>query len=1137
MSFIGNRPDSFGYTSTAYDHFNGDGVSSTFTLSRSVTANSDIQVVVNNVIQDPGVAYYVTNLNTLVFTGIPSVGTGNITVVYRQYIMTGLGVGANTVAAQSIAANTIQPYHLASGLFTPIVDTFTANGVTSTFTLSQNAASANVCTVSVNGIIQVPPTNYSIAGKILTFTSVPANNSIVRCSQQSLVSTGTTPLDGSVVSSKLAPNLTLSGTTTLSGNLIVGTSSAMAPLTIAGAFGAANSTFNGGVTALRIGSTGSWSEPRIDLGETAVPTAYIASKNIGNGGGALIFGNRDTSSLTSTLTEKMRIDSSGNVGIGTSSPASKLNVVGGRTYLTNNDQYALGVGYGANGGYFLGCDSTNTSLVFSSGGGAERMRIDSSGNVGINTIPNTGYITGNKTEIYAGALGTTAGNIAAAQLLTSYDANLTTLQTFGYRVSTGSSHATSEWRTQRIVDVTRMGYLGYGSNYISFGQGTTEQMRIDSSGNVGIGTSSPGYKLDVTGTLHNSGGYGYVGDFNAGILGTSPSPAVGPAFSGNITGGQAESDIWNTADPTTFTNTGILFTQRLTSSTRRDLMFLHNNGNVGIGTSSPASKLNIVSATNNGILLSDGTVTTLLYNTSSSSGSVGTQSNHPFNIYSNNAVRMSFDTSGNAIIGNLNAANNTLRYLDIQNTDTGVNAGVIMRFITNNAANSAVTTVDVVKYRTGGFVIGNGDTATSNFTAFNVGVSERMRIDSSGNVGIGNASPQFRFEVDQNVVTATPAQVNTPTIYARGYAGSSTIYSGIGFAMHEHTNGYWGSAILSRDDTGSYGSALTFYTSTGSATPTPTERMRIDSSGNVGIGTTSPSVSLDVSSKTDAVGMASGTTAQRPSTPVNGYTRYNTTTNTWETYNNGGWNPLNTSIVTNYQSFTSSGTFTVPTGVRNVQVLVVGGGGGGGYTGGGGGGGGAVMFIPNYQVTPGTNITVTVGAGGAYNQNGGNSQWGTHQIAWGGGAGGSGTDRSFGQPGAPTTGASGGGGSATSSQVGSPAPGSSLGSAGGYALIQTPFPSGGGGGASQCGNAAGAGVCGAGGAGMYFQMFLSYGQSGWFGGGGGGFYPSNTAGAGGLGGGGAGQNNGTSNTGGGGGGYSSTTSNGGSGVVIVAWYQ
>jgi hypothetical protein len=87
---------------------------------------------------------------------------------------------------------------------------------------------------------------------------------------------------------------------------------------------------------------------------------------------------------------------------------------------------------------------------------------------------------------------------------------------------------------------------------------------------------------------------------------------------------------------------------------------------------------------------------------------------------------------------------------------------------------------------------------------------------------------------------------------------------------------------------------------------------------------------LDITgqSGSGAMQLPNGTTSQRPSSPVNGYTRYNTTTGTWEAYNNGGWTPTNPNIVTNYQAFTASGSFTVPAGVRFLQVLVVGGGGG-----------------------------------------------------------------------------------------------------------------------------------------------------------------------------------------------------------------
>jgi hypothetical protein len=121
---------------------------------------------------------------------------------------------------------------------------------------------------------------------------------------------------------------------------------------------------------------------------------------------------------------------------------------------------------------------------------------------------------------------------------------------------------------------------------------------------------------------------------------------------------------------------------------------------------------------------------------------------------------------------------------------------------------------------------------------FGTDATERMRIDSSGNVGIGTASPNFKEEVNQGSGSAAPSLRQTPQLVLKGWGGSGTYHSGIGFSMSEHTAGYWGSGILEIDDSGSYGAALGFYTSTGAASASPTEKMRISSSGNVGIGGT-----------------------------------------------------------------------------------------------------------------------------------------------------------------------------------------------------------------------------------------------------------------------------------------------------------
>jgi hypothetical protein len=118
------------------------------------------------------------------------------------------------------------------------------------------------------------------------------------------------------------------------------------------------------------------------------------------------------------------------------------------------------------------------------------------------------------------------------------------------------------------------------------------------------------------------------------------------------------------------------------------------------------------------------------------------------------------------------------------------------------------------------------------------------------------------------------------------------------------------------------------------------------------------------------------------------------------TINNSTPNPPASKI--NWAKYTSNGTFAVPAGVYWLDVILVGGGGSGGTGGeydwsGGGGGGGGIIFLTNYQVTPGQQISYTIGSGGAArtgnNQagvSGGNTTWDTVFIAFGGGNGGSG---------------------------------------------------------------------------------------------------------------------------------------------------
>ncbi len=245
---------------------------------------------------------------------------------------------------------------------------------------------------------------------------------------------------------------------------------------------------------------------------------------------------------------------------------------------------------------------------------------------------------------------------------------------------------------------------------------------------------------------------------------------------------------------------------------------------------------------------------------------------------------------------------------------------------------------------------------------------------------------------------------------------------------------------------------------------------------------------------------------------------------------------LNAQVVT----YVSVGNFnwTVPAGVNKVEVLVVaGGGGGGGNYHGAGGGGGGVLYNNSYFVTPGTNVSIKVGAGGAggvsgaVGSNGANSSFGS-LVAVGGGGGGN-------YYGNALVGGSGGGGGYNYL----PASGiSGQGHSGGTGVSGGCYGSGGGGGAGGPGES---GTTAAGGRGGPGKGYIISGKITYYGGGGGGgLYSSGVNGAGGAGGGGVGTTgdggHGLNGTGGGGGGTERngptlSGGNGGSGTVIIRY--
>ena len=112
MSYIGSTPTTQAFTSKT-ETFSGDGSTLNFTLSRSTYATTDLEVVVNAVIQDPNSSYTVSG-TTLTFSEAPSSGSGNIIVTYRNYIISKFVPTANTVTSETIVDGSVTATKLAN---------------------------------------------------------------------------------------------------------------------------------------------------------------------------------------------------------------------------------------------------------------------------------------------------------------------------------------------------------------------------------------------------------------------------------------------------------------------------------------------------------------------------------------------------------------------------------------------------------------------------------------------------------------------------------------------------------------------------------------------------------------------------------------------------------------------------------------------------------------------------------------------------------------------------------------------------------------------------------------------------------------------------------------------------------------
>ena len=532
-----------------------------------------------------------------------------------------------------------------------------------------------------------------------------------------------------------------------------------------------------------------WSEPGTPS-FVAFSERTVANRGIigfPGGSGDLVFRSNGATSM-SNGSEYFRITSGGNVGIGTTAPTAALQV------NTSDTTPSLILSNTGTGGTNWNLYSTNNTFaqgggkLLIRGGATNRVVIDSStGNVGIGTTsPNNLLDVENasgSSVVQIGDIGTGA-YIAGTQLYSGGAVK----GSFLFRNSSASLEMNN-----------------YVVGPLLFGTSSAERMRIDASGNVGIGTTSPGNNLQV----------GSV----AGVSTSTPTTlSLGGSFS-STAGANPKLKLYDTGGSTIYglgvssysldfivpASSGFNFYPNASSTSA---VTFASSGNVGIGTTSPADMLEIHAG----------------------------------------IARLSSTSDGN---------NGLIRFYD----QTGAQRLQIGPSSPDSTAFFWTPSGTSLKFSPGGV--------------------ESVRFASNGNVGIGTAAPSSLLHLLAPSGSDTTVRIDR---YATNHS-ALTSYDTSGVATAADPNWTTGKIYNTND--------FSVSTWDGSAT---IQRVVVQANtGNVGIGSTVPVASLDISQKNDALALPGGSNARRQTggALVNGEIRYNNTgSGSVEAYYNSTWNTL-----------------------------------------------------------------------------------------------------------------------------------------------------------------------------------------------------------------------------------------------------
>ncbi|UMX47940.1 MAG: NYN domain-containing protein [Candidatus Nealsonbacteria bacterium DGGOD1a] len=501
--------------------------------------------------------------------------------------------------------------------------------------------------------------------------------------------------------------------------------------------------------------------------------------------------------VSASSTEVMRIDASGNVGIGTTSPAGRLDVLGLSTAYpsatvtagdlvvdTTNKTVYVGKQSNASGdnSIFAVRDRIGINKLYVSSQ-ADIASYFSSGNVGIGTtaplsklsVGDAGSVNYNM-SVSSGANGAIYANSSSGYGV--YGTTLSGVGIYGYSAGSGTGGLFSS-------------ASGYGL--------------IVSTGNVGIGTATPLYSLDVRTTNSVTSGQHPIANFY------NSSGGAGVLVGWNADGSAVNAGFIRSVGSLPF---------YLGTTNSAQAVTILDNGNVGIGTTSPGSKLTVRGAT---AYTSTSDAATLLKLESSldqyptfPGATVGLQLNPRGTVGENMGNRIVSEYSSDSYRGydlhfqvttapgvwaNLMKIDGITGNVGIGTTapETALDVVGAVRSNTYLQGNGAIVygtlglyygASELGRYSFGAttplgamplsLVSGDGATYTDGYINFQTAGSERVRIDSAGNVGIGTTSPEVKLDVVgvarvSDYLAAPGIRASTADFYFENYNGASWI--------------------------------------------------------------------------------------------------------------------------------------------------------------------------------------------------------------------------------------------------------------------------------------------------------------------------------------------------------------------------